>query len=258
MKIATFNINSVRSRLGLVLDWLKKNKPDVLALQEIKCADEQFPKKEFESAGWRVVFKGQKSHHGVAIVSKKPMKEVSTTLYPEDPEAHARFICGTYGGVRIYNTYIPQGTDIGAPQYKGKLKFFADLKKYFKEDVRPGDPAVWLGDMNVAQTEIDLARPGPNRDHVCFHIDARKALADTVDGLWTDLFRLKEKGPGHYTFWSQRWGPKAFKDNVGWRVDLIFGTPAMVKRLKKIWIDREPRRLKNASDHTFVVAEFKP
>lgn len=258
LKVATYNVNSLRHRLAIVMTWLKKEKPDVLALQETKVSDDQFPKEGFKEAGWNVVFKGQSGHHGVAIVSKKPLKNVQTALDANAPEAEARFIAGEYEGLPIFNTYIPQGFEITSPKYKMKLKFFADLKKYFAKHVRGDQPALWLGDLNVAQTEIDLARPAANRDHVCFHIDARKALADVMDDLWVDLFRVKEKGPGHYTFWSQRFGAVTFKNNVGWRVDLILGTPPMVPRLKKIWIDKGPRALPGSSDHTFLAAEFSP
>jgi exodeoxyribonuclease III len=256
LKIATYNINSLRSRLPIVLKWLAQEKPDVLALQETKVSDELFPKEAFTKAGWSVAFKGQKGHHGVAIVSKKPLQKVQTTLYPDAKEAEARFILGIYEGIPIFNTYIPQGFEIDSPKYKIKLKFFSDLKKYFSRHLKPTQPALWLGDLNVAQTEIDLARPSGNRDHVCFHIDARNALAKAMEGLWVDLFREKEKGPGHYTFWSMRFGPSTFKNNVGWRVDMILGTPPMVKRLKRIWIDKKPRSLPGSSDHTFVAAEF--
>ena len=255
LKVATYNVNSLRTRLPVVLDWLKKEKPDVLALQETKVTDDQFPGKAFEAAGWNATFKGQKIHHGVAVISKKPVNDPTLSLYPGDPEAQARFIGFEYAGVKIFNTYIPQGTLIGTPQYEKKLKFFSDLKAYFKKHVSPQTPALWVGDLNVAQEEIDLARPAGNRDHVCFHIDARNALKSAMEGLWFDLFREKEKGPGHYTFWSQRFGD-TFKKNVGWRVDLILGTRPMLSRIKKIWIDKKPREKKGASDHTFVAAEF--
>lgn len=255
IKIATYNVNSLRRRISIVMDWLKAEKPDVLALQETKVSDEEFPKEAFTKDGWNVIFKGQKGHHGVALVSKKPLTNIQTYLY-EAPEAEARFIKGDYEGLPIFNTYIPQGYEITSPKYKVKLKFFADLKKYFSKHLKPDQPALWVGDLNVAQTEIDLARPAANRDHVCFHIDARKALADVMEGMWVDLFRDKEKGPGHYTFWSMRYGGATFKNNVGWRVDLILGTRPMVSRLKKIWIDKAPRSLKDSSDHTFVAAEF--
>jgi len=255
MRIVTFNCNSIRSRLGIVLDWLKTNKPDVLALQETKVVDELFPREEFEKAGWNLSFRGQKAYNGVAIVSKKPLKNVETRLYPKDPEEPARFIAGDYEGVRLFNTYIPQGADIESDKYQYKLKFFADLGRKFKKDLKEAMPALWMGDLNVAPTEIDLYDPKGNKDHVCFHIDAREAFKKCTDGLWTDLFREKVKEGGHYTFWDYR-QPGTLERNIGWRIDLIMGTPSMAKRLKRIWIDRAPRVLEKPSDHTFLVADF--
>ncbi len=255
LKIATFNANSIRARLAIVLDWLKKENPDVLAVQETKVQDHEFPREAIEAAGWQVVFHGQKSYNGVAFISKKPVENIVKRLYPKDNEEQARFLIADYEGVKLINTYIPQGFDIESEKYKYKLKFFADLKKYFEKNVSEKTPALWMGDLNVAPTEIDLNNPKGNKNHPCFHIDAREALQTVMKDRWTDLFREKEKGPGHYTFWDFR-QPGTFEKNLGWRIDHILGTPPMVPRLQKIWIDTKPRGLEKPSDHTFLVAEF--
>jgi exodeoxyribonuclease III len=254
LKIATFNTNSIRVRMGILLDWLKKEKPDVLAVQETKVQDHEFPREPLEAAGWNVVFHGQKSYNGVAFISKKPVEKVDVGFYKK-PDEQARFITCEYEGVRLFNTYIPQGFDIESDKYQYKLKYLADLRKYFEKNVPNSMPALWMGDLNVARTEIDLNNPKGNRDHPCFHIDARNALEEVLKGKWTDLFREKEKGPGHYTFWDMR-QPATFERNLGWRIDLILGTPPMVERLQKIWIDTKPRGLEKPSDHTFLIAEF--
>jgi exodeoxyribonuclease-3 len=254
-KIATFNANSIRSRLSIVLDWLAKEKPDVLAVQETKVQDQDFPKAAFEENGWQAIIRGQKAYNGVAWFSKKPLTLVQNRLYPDQPEEEARFLHVQFAGVELFNTYIPQGYLIDSPKYQYKLKYFADLKKYFHCHLKPDTPALWLGDLNVAPTAIDLAHPENNEDHVCFHRDARNALKSTMEGFWVDLFREKEKGPGHYTFWDYR-VPGTFEKNLGWRIDFILGTMPMVKRLKKIWIDKSPRKLEKPSDHTFLIAEF--
>jgi exodeoxyribonuclease-3 len=254
-KVGTFNCNSIRSRLGIVLDWLKKEEPDVLALQETKVVDELFPKSDFEKAGWNAACHGQKAYNGVAFISKKPMKNVEFRLYPKDPEEPARFIAGDYEGVRHFNTYIPQGYDIESDKYQYKLKFFADLRKYFVKNVKPAQPTLWMGDLNIAPEEIDLYDPKGNKDHVCFHVDARNAFKKCEEGLWTDLFREKVKEGGHYTFWDYR-QPMTLERNIGWRVDHILGTSPMVKRLANVWIDRKPRAMEKPSDHTFLIAEF--
>ncbi|OGR82581.1 MAG: exodeoxyribonuclease III [Elusimicrobia bacterium RIFCSPLOWO2_01_FULL_64_13] len=241
--------------MGIVLDWLAKHRPDVLALQETKVRDAEFPAGPFREAGWNVVYRGQKSYNGVAFVSKEPLAGVRDRLYPGLPEEDARYIECECRGVRIFNTYIPQGASLDSPKFQFKLKYLADLKEAFAKSVKPSVPALWVGDMNVAQTEIDLARPKENQDHVCFHADARRAFRETAGELWIDLFREKEKGPGHYTFWDYRF-PTALSKNLGWRIDLILGTRAMAGRLREIWIDRDARKLEKPSDHTFLKAVF--
>ena len=255
MKIATFNANSIRSRLSIILDWLKSEKPDLLSIQETKVQDAEFPREAIESAGWHVIFRGQKGYNGVAIISKEPLKNLEDRLYPENAQEDARFLETEFKGIKIFNTYIPQGFEITSSKYQYKLKYFKDLKAYFHKRLKPSTPALWMGDLNVAPTEIDLARPKENQDHVCFHIEARNALKDSMEGLWVELFREKEKGPGHYTFWDYR-HPGALERNLGWRIDHILGTAPMVPRLKKIWIDQQPRKLEKPSDHTFLIAEF--
>lgn len=254
LRIATFNANSIRARMPILLGWLKKEKPDVLALQETKVQDIEFPKDVIEAEGWKVVYHGQKSYNGVAFISKEPMEKVDMGFYKK-PDEQARFITGVYRGVRLYNTYIPQGNAIDSDKYRYKLQYLADLKKYFEKNVPNSTPALWMGDMNVARTEIDLNNPKGNKDHPCYHIDARNAFEEVLAGKWTDLFREKVKEGGHYTFWDMRF-PGAFERNAGWRIDLILGTPTMVGRLSKIWIDTKPRGMERPSDHTFLVAEF--
>ena len=137
----------------------------------------------------------------------------------------------------------------------GRLKFYADLKKFFQKNIPNDRPSLWMGDLNVAPTEIDLNNPKGNQNHPCYHIDARKALEETMQGKWTEYLREKVKEGGHYTFWDMR-QPGAFERNLGWRIDFIMGTLPMVANLQKIWIDTKPRGLEKPSDHTFVVAEF--
>jgi exodeoxyribonuclease-3 len=254
IRIATYNANSIRARLPIVLDWLEQEKPDVLAVQETKVRNEEFPLGDFEAKGWKVAFHGQKSYNGVAFISKEPLEAVENRLYPDDPEEDARFIRCIYRGVQLFNTYVPQGYLIDSPKYQKKLKFLKDLKAYFSKKLKPGAAALWMGDLNVAPEAIDLADPEKNEDNVCFHIDARTAFKSAMDGMWVDLFREKEKGPGHYTFWD--YFPHTFRHNKGWRIDHILGTHPMAERLKKIWIDKEPRTREKPSDHTFLVAEF--
>lgn len=255
MKIATFNANSIRARLPIILDWLGKEKPDLLAIQETKVQDHQFPKEAFEAQGWHANFTGQKSYNGVAFISQKPLSNIEIWGNPKDPDYEARILTGILGGVLVINTYVPQGFMADSDKFQKKLKFFKDLKVRFSTTLKSGQPALWVGDLNVAPTEIDLWDPVRNAEHVCFHPLARRAMQEVVEGIWTDLFRLKNPEPGHYTFWDYRM-PGTFDRNRGWRIDHIMGTRPMVERLQKIWIDKEPRSREKASDHTFLVAEF--
>ncbi len=256
LRIATFNANSIRVRMGIILDRLKKNQPDVLAVQETKVQDFEFPREPIESAGWQVIFNGQKSYNGVAFISKKPLTNIEKRLYPKDAEEPARFLAGDYEGVRLINTYIPQGHAIDSEKYQYKLKFFKDLRSYLDRNIDTHTPALWMGDLNVAPTEIDLNNPKGNQDHPCYHIDARKALEETMGSKWKDLFREKVKEGGHYTFWDMR-QPGGFERNLGWRIDFLMGTEPMTERLGKIWIDTKPRGLEKPSDHTFLIGEFQ-
>lgn len=255
MKIATFNCNSLRMRLPIVLDWLKKESPDLLGLQETKVVDELFPREPLEKAGWKVAFRGQKSYNGVALITKKPLQDVVNRLEPDAPEEDARFIAGRLDGVLIINTYVPQGFLADSPKFQKKLRFYKDLKAWLAKNVPASSQALWMGDLNVAPTEIDLWDPARNAEHVCFHPQARAALADTGKG-WVDLFREKVKEPGHYTYWDYMI-PTNLPKNRGWRIDHLMGTPALAKRLDRVWIDRAPRLLEKPSDHTFLAATFK-
>jgi exodeoxyribonuclease-3 len=237
------------------MDWLKKEKPDVLALQETKVQDSEFPAQIFQEAGWKVVYRGQKSYNGVAFISKKPMEKVVDRLYPKINSEEARFIAGWYGDVLLVNTYIPQGYSIDSEKYQYKLKYYADLGKWFEKNVKPSVPALWMGDLNIAPTEIDVDNPKTKKDHPCYHVDARNAFLKVRDARWTDLFRQVHPEPGNYTFWDYRF-PSSLAANKGWRIDFILGTKPMTGRLKRIWIDKEPRMAEKPSDHTVLAAEF--
>ncbi len=254
MKIATFNANSIRSRLPVVLKWLADERPDILALQETKVVDELFPRADFEKAGWHAACRGQKGYNGVAFLSRRPLRDVDACWDPSG-SGEARTLTAWWDDWFLINTYVPQGFSPDSPKFENKLKFYAGLKKLIAKAVPPDIPALWMGDLNVAPTALDLHDPARNEDHVCFHPKARAALAATMGDLWIDLFREKEKGPGHYTYWDYMM-PSNFHRNRGWRIDLLLGTPAAARRLKKIWIDKAPRGWEKPSDHTFLVAEF--
>lgn len=255
MKIATFNCNSVRKRLPIILEWLKKEKPDVLALQETKVQDVDFPQEAFIEAGYFVSFRGMKSYNGVAILTRKKPTEVIYGFKSGADSEDFRLIQVVVDGVRIVNTYIPQGFDIESEKYQYKLKWYGRLRKYFDKYLKKEEPIIWLGDVNVAPEPIDVANPERNVNDPCFHIDVRNEYKKTVDKRFIDVFRLKHPKKVQYTFWD--FFRNAYERNRGWRIDHILATPELAKRCTKIVVDVEPREKEGPSDHTIVWAKFK-
>ena len=254
MMIATFNANSLRSRLGVVLPWLASNQPDVLAIQETKVQDADFPLDAFDDTGYKIIYRGQKKYNGVAILSKEPATDVVSHL-PQDASDQARFLKAKVGPVTILNTYVPQGMEVDSEKFEYKLNWFRWLRDYMDAHHNPDEPLVWLGDLNVARTDIDVHDPKRLWGHVCFCEPVQKSLEEVMDWGLTDVFRKFHPEPDHYTFWDYR-APNALKRNAGWRLDYIMTTDTLTKVCKRCWIDRDPRGWEKPSDHTFLLAEF--
>lgn len=255
MKVATFNCNSVRKRLPIILQWLEKEKPDVLALQETKVQDSEFPAEDFRNAGYFVYFRGMKAYNGVATLTRE---EPSKVIYGFTTGADAedfRIIQTVVRGVRIINTYVPQGYRVDSEKYQYKLEWFARLRKYFDKHLKTKEPIIWLGDLNVAPEEMDVANPEKNLKDPCFHMDARREYKKTVEGRFIDVFRLKYPKKVQYTFWD--FFRNAYERNRGWRIDHILATPELAKKCTKVVVDVEPREKPSPSDHTVVWAKFK-
>ena len=255
VKVATFNANSIRSRMEPVLSWLQHDAPDVLCLQEIKVQDQDFPVEPIRAMGYQVVFRGQKAHAGVAIISKEQPKDVASGLDDGGPADEARLIRATIGGLPIVNTYVPQGRDLKSPQFPYKLEWLARLRQWFERHYSPDQPLLWVGDFNVAPEDIDVHDPKGLAKHVAFHPDARAALQKVKDWGFVDVFRLHNREPGQYTYWDYRL-PSSLDRGVGWRVDHIWATKPLATKSTRAWIDLEPRRGERPSDHTFLAAEF--
>ena len=259
MKVATYNANSVRMRLEIILGWLKKHQPDVLCLQETKVQDPEFPLQAFEGSGYGVYFRGMKSYNGVAILSRAKPESVTFGFgegdSPDEPRlAHARF--KTFS---IVNTYIPQGHLLESPKYAYKLEWFKRLRRYFETNLSTHTPALWVGDMNVAPRDLDVHHPEKHLKHVCFHADVKKAYAETLAWGFTDVFLKLHPGKQQFTFWDYRvrpGGKTALEANLGWRIDHILATSALAEKCTQVEVDLEPRRMSTASDHTFLWAEF--
>ena len=255
MRIATFNCNSVRSRLDIVLGWLADHAPDVLCLQETKVQDAEFPLDAFRLAGWHVAFKGEKSYNGVAIVSKKPADGISFGLDSEPADA-PRLVHARFGALHVVNTYVPQGRELDHAMYAYKLEWFARLKKYFEKQFTPATPLLWCGDLNVARHPIDVTNPENKTNHVCYHQAVRDAFEDALSFGFVDLFRHHHPELVDYSFYDYR-APFDPGQKRGWRIDYVLATPPLAKKSIAAAIDIVPRTRPKPSDHCPLFADLQ-
>ncbi len=255
MKIASFNANSIRARLPILTRWLADHSPDVLCVQETKVRDEEFPAAEIRSAGYHVVYKGEKSYNGVAIISRLPLDTVWYGFDGAGEDEGSRLVAGVFAGVPVVNTYIPQGTDPSSEKFAYKLYWFERLREFFDGRFSANDPLVWTGDFNVAPEALDVHDPKRLLGQVGFHPDEHRALAHVKDWGFVDVFRVHRPGPGEYTFWDYR-VRDAVARGLGWRVDHIWATVPLADRSINAGIDAGPRMAERPSDHTFIYAEF--
>lgn len=255
MRIATFNANSIRTRLNLIVTWMTQHHPDILCLQETKVEDAVFPALPFVTAGYHVAFRGEKAYNGVAIVSRKKPHLVQFGLDDGGSRDETRLIYARWGPIHVVNTYVPQGRDIEHPMYTYKLEWFRRLRAYWDRHFTPRMKVAWVGDLNVAPDYIDIHNAQEQEQHVCFHSAVRQRFAETVAWGFVDVFRKHHPEPGLYTFFDYR-TPRAVERNLGWRVDHILATPPLAARSRDAFIDLESRRARDASDHAFLVADF--
>lgn len=255
MKIATFNANSIRSRLPILLQWLEDHQPDVLGIQETKAQDVDFPREAIEAAGYHVVFKGEKSYNGVALISKSKATDVRFGFDDGGPADETRLIRAMVDGVAVVNTYVPQGRAIDHVMYKYKLGWYARLHRLFEAEYAADQPLAWIGDINIAVEPIDVNRPETRKDDPCYHIGAHNAFLDVCAFGFEDVFRKHHPGEELYSFFDYR-DKKAIEKNLGWRIDYVLATEPLASKSVSCDIDLEPRKKEKPSDHTFVIAEF--
>jgi len=255
VKIATFNANSIRQREPVILEWLELHQPDLVAVQETKVQDKDFPADPFANLGYEVAFRGQKSYNGVALISKHPLEEIRSGLY-EAPDEQARFVSASVMGIPVINVYVPQGFAPGTEKFEYKLGWLKDLIEYLKEIYDPTQPLLIAGDFNVALEDRDVYDPEAFRGGAGFHPDEQVLMRQILEWGLEDVFRKHESEGEHYTFWDYRI-PNALKRKMGWRIDYILATFPLAEKSKKIWIDTNARTLKKPSDHTFLIAEFE-
>ena len=255
MRIATFNCNSIRVRLAAILSWLDEYSPDILALQETKVVDKDFPAHELEDQGWHVVYRGQKSYNGVAVITRQAPEFSSFGLGDDDGESETRLAHVRVSGVDIVNTYIPQGFELDSDKFRFKLEWFGRLRRYFDSHCKTGDPVAWVGDLNVAPTTIDVYDSKAIWPHVCHCQEVIDAMAGVVSFGFEDVFRKFLPGAGVFTFWDYR-QRGSLSRNRGWRIDHVLATGTLAAQAKGCRVDVEPRRRDRPSDHTFVYADF--
>lgn len=254
-KVASFNCNSVRARLDIILQWLASEKPDILCLQETKVADDNFPVGSFNNSGYHVIFKGQKSYNGVAIASPHEIHERNHDISSFSRSGEARLIEAEIMGIHVVNTYIPQGREPGNEEFSYKINWIKSMRQYFDQHHSPDMRLLWTGDFNVALEAIDVYAPDKLFGHVGYHPEEHAALNYVKDWGFEDIFRCHVKEADQYTFWDYR-VPNGVKRKMGWRIDHIWGTKCMAQRSHCARVDMEPRLKEKPSDHTLIVAEF--
>jgi len=254
LKVASFNVNSLRARLPILLGWIKTVSPDILCLQETKVPDSDFPIRDFEKIGFYSVFRGEKTFNGVAILSKTPFEDIHYGF--EDSSEAARLITVKIQGITIINTYVPQGLNPLSEKFREKLDWLQRLYYHLKENYKPSISVIWTGDFNIAPESKDVYAPELLRGHVGFHPDEHAVLLKFKEWGFIDVFRMHNSDSGQYSFWDYTI-KNAVKKGMGWRIDHIWGTKAIAEKSIKAWIDISPRLLQKPSDHTPVIAEFK-
>ncbi|HVE43713.1 MAG TPA: exodeoxyribonuclease III [Gammaproteobacteria bacterium] len=252
-KVATWNVNSLRVRLPHVLDWLGEIKPDVLALQEIKLVDADFPEAAIREAGYSSVYAGQKTYNGVAILSRVEATEpVRDLTGMDDPQR--RVLAATVGDTRIVNIYVPNGESVDSPKYQYKLMWLEKLRDDLQAQLLKYPRVIVLGDFNIAPQSLDVHDPSLWEGRVLFSEPERSAFQTLLQLGFQDCFRSLHPEERQYSWWDYRLN--AFKRKLGLRIDHILASQALMPDCVSSFVDQKPRGLDRPSDHTPVVAEF--
>ena len=253
MKIATWNVNSLKVRLPHVLDWLATEQPDVLCLQETKLTDENFPADDIRAAGYEVVFSGQKTYNGVATISRSTASDIVTDVTDlDDPQR--RILGATIDGVRVLNLYVVNGQEVGSEKYAHKLHWLEKVTDYIATQLKDHEHFVVLGDFNLAPADEDVHDPDAWHERILCSTPEREALGRMLELGMKDTFRLFPQEEKSFSWWDYR--AAAFRRNMGLRIDLILASHALAGQCTACHIDKAPRRLERPSDHTPVLAEF--
>lgn len=254
MKIATWNVNSLRLRLPQVLQWFDATQVDVIALQETKMQDAEFPLELIQAQGLHVAFSGQRTYNGVAIVSRLPLEEVEAGI-PGLMDEQKRVLAATINGVRVINVYVPNGQAVGSEKYDYKLMWLEALYAYVATSLVKYEKLVLLGDFNIAPDDRDVHDPIAWQGSVLVSEPERHALSKLISLPLVDVFRQFDQAEKLFSWWDYR--AAGFRRNAGLRIDLILSSTALAGTCRSCTIDKQPRKHERPSDHTPVVAEFE-
>jgi exodeoxyribonuclease-3 len=261
MKIATWNVNSIRTRQEHILQWLNQHPLDVLCLQETKVTDPQFPRSPFEELGYHLYISGQKAYNGVAIFSREKMEQVSQGFTPilgtelaESFDQQKRVITGIINNIRIVNVYVPNGSSIGSEKYEYKLQWLQLLRDYLKILLEQTPNLCVCGDFNIALEDRDIHNPKDRANHIMASDAERQALQAVLELGFTDAFRQFTAEAGHFSWWDYR--AASFRRNRGWRIDHHYLSQTLQEKATGCTIDAEPRSWEKPSDHTPVIVEL--
>jgi len=254
MKIATWNVNSVRARLDRLLAWLQKAQPDIVCLQELKAREAAFPYDAIRRAGYHAVVYGQPTFNGVGILSRIEPQNFQQGMNDDVEDPQARFLAAQMGEIQVVSAYIPNGQVVGSAHYAYKLDWLRRLRAFLEKNFTPQTPLVVCGDFNVARDELDVADPVAWEESVLYHPTSRAALEELLSWGLVDVHRQQHPEGRLYSWWDYRM--LAFPKNDGLRLDYIFATVPLAARCTSTEIDRQERKGAKPSDHAPVIAVF--
>ncbi len=262
MLIATWNVNSIRTRLSQIIDWINQVNPDILCLQETKVMDNSFPAEPFKKLGYSVEVYGQKSYNGVAIISKIKVENVQKGFFGcrdanqnmDIFQDQKRLISAVINGIRIINVYVPNGSALGSDKFEYKINWLSCLASFLDEQEKKGELLCLMGDFNVAPSNLDIHDPEKYEGGIMASQLERSALNNVLKGRLIDSFRIFEKTPGHWSWWDYR--NNAYELNKGWRIDHIYISKELSSKLKSCVIDSSPRGNSRPSDHVPVMIDL--
>jgi len=255
MKVVTWNVNSIQSRLKRVLDFLNREEPDLLCLQEIKCLEEKFPFSEFEALGYHCSVSGQKAYNGVALISRSKLFDISKGMNQMEFDQEARLIAAKTDSLYVINLYVPNGQEIGSDKYQFKLNWLQAFESHLRRILLQEKNILLCGDFNIAPSDLDVYDPKALSDSLLVSPAERVCLKKILSLGFSDIFRVFHADQKTFSWWDYRRG--AFSQNQGLRIDLFLATESLIGKIETTYIDTQERKGEQPSDHAPVVCVFK-